>query len=1760
MQEAIDYNALNWVRQELGASLKRARLHLEAYTADTGQPANLRECAACLHEVRGPLQMVELKGADLLAAEMEEVITDLLQGTVNDVGATLERLLQAFLQLPDYLSQLRSGSRDMPVVLLPVINSLREARGIEVLQEHMVFAPDLSIPLPESVFHIRTAPLGVDVTDMARAARIRFQGGLLEWYRGTDDAVGLRALLEVLEHLQHNAGRETVARLWWVGAALAAALLEGVLEETDEIKRLFGGLDRQIKRLMDSGEEVFADAFTNALLKDLLYQLATAGACPGLVDDVRSHYRLATLLPASGETDSGLTGFSRELLQTASLTARDELELIRERLNAYIRSATQNPNDLFPVADALHALGNTLLMLDMEKQGAVVVEQEQVLRAAALDGGKLADPVLMRLANALVAVEDALVDMGAGNAWSAATGEVAYRQGLEAVIRESLAGITGAKEAINGYFGNPAAPGLLEPVPALLEQVRGGLQLAGEQRAAAATARVEAFITTELLGKRATPGDGELDRLADAICSIEYYIEELAGSPVHGNRVLEVAEASLAGLGVSPEGVSDAGPEEGNQPVKPAPAGKNGQAISELPVIDEAADEEILEIFREEAAGELAGLEERVPAWVADPANMASLETLSRSCHTLKGGARMLGGLALGEFAWAFENLLNRVKDATVQPGGELLELVQQSVPAFGQLLAQVGGDPGAVTADVDALAARAWQLAEPETPINGASDDDALLEIYSGECRIHLAAISEYLDAGPAPRDVTEPLYRALHTIAGISESAGVDSVWVLTNVMDGCISECYETRLPLGSEALALLDESAREIARLIEKLPDKSYDEAALSLLCQRIAELPSETVASAAGVSAPDGANERDMAVPPESPAGAMPTGEADGAMEAPAGGQSPEADPYADADPELLEIFLEEACELVDSGETTLRAWVRDPHNEELIAELKRQLHTLKGGARMVDITAIGDLSHSLETLLTRVTDGHVGLCENLFAVLNESIDQLAFMLERVKARKVPESAAELEATISGLGIADADEAVMDAVDAGTLMEEAVAAPSRTDDSAVSVESAVEDVPEPAESAASIVESAVEDVPEPAESATPVVESAVENVPESVEEQVQPEQPVHREEQPLPAAVEALLERGDETTREGEPAPQHFDRRKGSRVHGDQVRVQAELLDNMVNYAGEISIYRARMEQQVSDYRFNLGELDQTITRLRDQLRLLEIETETHILFRHEQETETRNEEFDPLEMDRYSNLQQLSRSLMESISDLHSIQELMGITTRESEALLLQQSRVSTDLQEGLMHSRMIRFASLAPRLRRIVRQSAKQLGKQADLGLDGADGEMDRTVIDRIIAPLEHLLRNAVAHGIETSQQRGAAGKPETGAITIGFTREGPEIVLRIADDGAGMNIDAIRKRAVEQGLMQEDAELADSDIIQFVLQTGFSTADEVTQIAGRGVGLDVVCSAVKQLGGSLHIDSLPGSGTAFTVRLPYTLALNQALLVRAGAEIFCIPLASVEGVVRANVGELMACFGSGDDLFEYAGNRYRLKHLGSLLDTGGMDAASLQSQVPVLLVRAGDRRVALQVEAVMGSREIVVKPLGAQLSQVDGISGATILGDGSVVMILDVGAVSRMQATVQLPEFAQPQEERRLVIMVVDDSITVRKVTTRLLERNGYKVLTARDGVDAMGQLQEIRPDVMLLDIEMPRMDGFELATHMRNDERLQHVPIIMITSRTGEKHRQRASQIGVNDYLGKPYQENDLLESLHRQLGMMSVGAEA
>jgi chemosensory pili system protein ChpA (sensor histidine kinase/response regulator) len=506
---------------------------------------------------------------------------------------------------------------------------------------------------------------------------------------------------------------------------------------------------------------------------------------------------------------------------------------------------------------------------------------------------------------------------------------------------------------------------------------------------------------------------------------------------------------------------------------------------------------------------------------------------------------------------------------------------------------------------------------------------------------------------------------------------------------------------------------------------------------------------------------------------------------------------------------------------------------------------------------------------------------------------------------------------------------------------------------------------------------------------------------------------------------------------------------------------------------------------------------------------------------------------------------------------METTSDINSIQNLLENLVRESETLLIQQARVNTDLQEGLMRTRMVAVSGMMPRLQRIVRQTCKELDKQARLNVYGEHGELDRNVLERITSPLEHMLRNAVSHGIESPAERLANGKPEIGTITFRIGRDGSEVVLIIEDDGAGLNLEAIRNKARERGLIDDKSHLTDYDIMQFVLESGLSTAETVTQISGRGVGMDVVNSEIKQLGGSLHIDSAPGKGTRFTIRLPLTLALNHALLVQVGDEQYAIPLSSIEGIVRMSRKDLQNYAEDHQARYQYAGHDYQVQSLGSMLHASTPQYAAGQGLLPVLLVRSGDHRTALQVDGLMGSREIVVKSVGPQLSTLRGVSGATILGDGRVVLILDIGAIIRLSSAMlaveeeMLASSVEPTEERKITVMVVDDSITVRKVTTRLLERNDMQVITAKDGVDAVSVLQDHVPDIMLLDIEMPRMDGFELATHMRNEARLKEIPIIMITSRTGDKHRRRAEEIGVQRYLGKPYQEHDLLENIESVL---------
>ncbi len=767
------------------------------------------------------------------------------------------------------------------------------------------------------------------------------------------------------------------------------------------------------------------------------------------------------------------------------------------------------------------------------------------------------------------------------------------------------------------------------------------------------------------------------------------------------------------------------------------------------------------------------------------------------------------------------------------------------------------------------------------------------------------------------------------------------------------------------------------------------------------------------------------------------------------------------------DEELLEIFGEEASEIFDRADHLLAELEDKPKSPAIIQALQRDLHTLKGGARMAGLNQIGDLSHQLESLFESIAEKDLEVSSSQHEMMSQVMHKLHGMVnadDYGMKTSIEEETKQLENMLSSEGAEIKEKSKLD--------EEFFDPLGQVD--------------------------------------SPLEESQTEEV--------------------------------DQTT---------VTKKKANVLSGGQIKVNSELLDKLVNFAGEVSIYRSRMEQQSAELKLNIDELENTVERVRRQLRELEHETEAQIISNYQLEGDELEEDFDPLELDQFSTIQQLSRSLSESVSDLTNIQSYLQESARSSETLLIQQSRVNTELQEGLMETRLVTFNSLVPRLRRVLRTSGQELDKKAKLVVKGAEGEMDKTVLEGIQAPLEHMIRNAMVHGLEDDRKK--VDKPEQGQVAIELSREATEVVITVKDDGAGINTDVLKEKAIARGIIDKDAKMSEHDIAQLIIHSGLSAADKVTKLAGRGVGMDVVNNEIKRLGGSIEIISETGVGTTFVIRLPYTLALTQAIIVQVADHRYAIPASGVQGLIRMNIDEFRRRILENDLGYDYAGEQYQIQELNKLLAVDS-EAMVEGNQVPLVMIKSGDQGVALRVDQTYGGREIVVKSVGTQVASVPGIFGATILGDGAVVLILDIIPMHRayLQKLEKLEAegvqvFEEVEEDKVTTIMVVDDSITMRRAGERMLTRNEFEVMTAKDGLDALNKLQEQKPDLMLLDIEMPRMDGFELATNMKQSDKFKDIPIIMITSRTGQKHKDRAKEIGVERYLGKPYQEIELLENI-------------
>ena len=812
--------------------------------------------------------------------------------------------------------------------------------------------------------------------------------------------------------------------------------------------------------------------------------------------------------------------------------------------------------------------------------------------------------------------------------------------------------------------------------------------------------------------------------------------------------------------------------------------------------------------------------------------------------------------------------------------------------------------------------------------------------------------------------------------------------------------------------------------------------------------------------------------------------------------------------------ELLEVFNEEADDHLKSLYRALEEIEKDDASRELVQELRRAAHTLKGAAGAVGLRTITQIAHRMEDLLDRLYDEEIKPSPAQIKLIYQTTDALQDLAAGTFDRDA------MRQTVAELYVQYDQE----------------------------LHAVAEPLPPKAEPAKA----------EPAKANKPATQPAIKS-------QVPPPRAASM-------SAEALHQ-------------------------GPGLRVSLDRIDEVSRLVGELIINRSSLEQRMNSFRSFVEELQISLGRLRRIAQELETHYEVEALGGRWERgnipasplpkedrwkamlptlpaslkiSRNRLDEFDELEFDRYTEFHLLARSLAEVTSDVGTVGNELKTLTGDFDALLTRQSRLARDAQDRLTRVRMVPLATIADRVKRTIRMVSDQTGKNIQITLQGEHVELDKNVLEELAEPLMHLLRNAADHGIEFPEERVAAGKPEEATISIRAFPQGTQVILEVADDGRGIDAAKIRAKAVELGMLSPDeAEaLSEEGCHKLIFEAGFSTAKELTEVSGRGVGMEIVREKIRQLKGTISIASTVGEGTVFTIRLPMTQAITRALLVRVEKQTFAVPMQAVVQILRVNP-EAVERIG-GEPVIQVAGETHPLQRMANRLgipsasDWGAME---LQPMLPVVILGSGSSKVGFQIDGIQGARDIVVKTLGTHLGSVRGLLGATLLGDGTVVPILDpVVLVGDRQEDAPAVRSVRPSsrgsQDRPLTVLVADDSVSVRRVMTNLIKSVGWTPVDAKDGRDALEVLHGllVPPDVFLLDIEMPRMDGYELLSFLRSQDAYRHTPVIMVTSRAGEKHRTKAMDLGATGYLVKPYQDETLLNLIRQLANQPKPGSPA
>ncbi len=1787
----FDVGPLSWVKGEIDLAIQRGLDSLRGFAGDR-DVAQIKFSQAQLHQAHGALQIVGLDGITRVSEELEGLLADLEKDPGLRKADTFALAERAFQGILSYLDQLVAGSPNHPLRLFPLYKELAKARAANREADPTdLYFPDLSFRPPKR--DGAAVPLRPGAAEqLLREQRAAYQRGFLKFLKG--DATGIDEMRGAVAAIETNQGQTSQRTFWWVALALFDSLSQNGLPAELDPRRVCNRIEQQIKRLVEGSSSV-----AERLMREVLYYVARSRPVTEQVRQVQETYRLEQTLPPQDGLDTVLAPEHSGLKP-----ARD---LLAQAKDAWNKFASGNPPSLIAFRDAAAALKDAAAKLGNNDLSGLARETATVATWLTSNKDKMSEAIALEVATALLLLENALANLtNLGAEFTQQSALVCSRLKdcvlgkllrtapdiplldemsrraqerllMNQVVAEMQTNLRTIEQALDGFFRDPAKREGLAGLDVPMRQVLGALAMLGEARAQetlnSAAAEIGRFSRAGYVASQA-----DFERIAQTLSGLGFYIEALAhGKPDFDAAMQPIApkhpEASLAAsqpvitveaqlaekkqeaaalyeewkkkpedesvkaelqknlaslqrdaefvadarLGTSAEQALKALDASTVLPQEPALAGAfekivpaaaaapSPEAAKMLDASAEQIDAELLGVYLEESEEVLRSISESLEQCQPQTASKEPLTTIRRGFHTLKGSGRMVGLTRLGEAAWAVEQTMNLwlQEDRVATP--DLLKLIKSAHAYFLDNVARLksGGSSG----DERELVAMAEKVRAGET----------LSQAGAGAAPQPAAPAAE---AAPASRPAPAARPREPEQFVDIGGNRISTTLFTIFSgearthlaaireehetlkqhgiVTDTLLRAVHTLAGISGTVQLEALSDLGFALERALQKIAasELSEDEQALvGETVDRIEAMALSAVDLQTSEPAPD-LIARLTAIGALAPASAEAAAEAAAEREAPAAqaaAKEPEdepgegADALADVGSELDDLQLERRQRRLDDD--------LDPQLLPIFLEEAGELVPSVGAAIRDWKSNPGNpaLGNSLQRLL-HTLKGSARMAGAM------AIGELTHHMEaRVEYAL---SLANLPATLF-----DELETSYDRM--GYLHERIQNPDTAMPEPAAPVAPAAPAAPAvPVAPAAPVVAApAAQPAPQPTKPAEPVPLDAV--APQRA----------------AAAASEAIAQRA-------------------------MLRVRAEVVDRLVNEAGEVSIARSRIEGEMRALKAAMQELTDNVARLRGQLREIEIQAESQMQSRMELAKETARD-FDPLEFDRFTRFQELTRLMAESVNDVSTVHQNLVNTVDETEKALLAQARLNRDLQQDLMRVRMVPFASLSERLYRIVRQTAKEVGKRANLDITGTQVELDRSVLERITAPFEHLLRNAITHGIETPAQRRAAGKAEIGEIRLDLTQESNEVQIIFADDGAGLDIPRIRDKAVEMGLLGQGVSLSDVEIADFIFHPGFSTATEVTQLAGRGVGMDVVRNEIAALGGRIELKSQAGKGTQFTIFLPLTLAVTQAVIVRAGGRIWAIPAVMVEQVMQLREEQLQKAYKTGQA--EWQDRRYPFHYLPHLLAL--QDARAEKGRFsPVLFLRSGSAAISLHVDEMLGSnQEIVVKAIGPQLQRIAGITGATVLGTGEIVLILNPVQLALRDVIAVAPtvvhEAPKPQAApSQPTIMVVDDSLTVRKITGRLLERQGYIVVTARDGVEAMEKLLETVPDVMLVDIEMPRMDGFDLTRNIRGDARLKHVPIIMITSRTADKHQSYAREIGVNTFLGKPYQEEQLLAEIN------------